>query len=101
MLISLTIGIASKANAPSWLQLIGCTNHQAVVWYTATPALDRVCDVELHKAGRTLRKDCDRGALLWRYLCISTIQSQPAMARTSKLWIGAFFALPLSPSSIF
>lgn len=47
------IRIAGEANASSTLQLVGCTDYQAVVGYTAAPAPDCICDVELHESRGT------------------------------------------------
>lgn len=77
VLARITISIAVKADASSCLQLIDCTDHQAIIRHAATPLPDCRCDVKLHEAFGAQGINCDWVPILRFGLCIAAVQGQP------------------------
>lgn len=75
MLGSITIFFACEWNFSSPEQFVGCADQQAIVDFSALPALHCIRDVELHETRGAKWKDCDSAAL-GSCLSITSIHTQ-------------------------
>ena len=67
------VGVTGKASIPAKIKLVCCAYHQAVIRYSTTPVLHRICDIKLHKTFWSVGKDSD-SSLLGSCLRVGTVQ---------------------------